>query len=62
MYYQALKRHGGNLCNITAWSKPIWKAIHCMISKVPALSQKWQNYGDNLKKKICPGLWEERYK
>ena len=66
MCYQALKRHGGNLDNITAWNKPIWKAIQCMISKLPTLSQKWK--GDKKKKKkrerereICPGLWEERY-
>ena len=75
-YYSALKRHVLSspektwrkltllLLSITAWNKPIWKAIHCMISKVPMLSQKWQNYGDNKKKKkknICPGLWQERY-
>ena len=62
-YYSALKRHVLSspektwrkltllLLSITAWNKPIWKAIHCMISKVPMLSQKWQNYGDNKKKK-----------
>lgn len=54
---QALKRHGGNLDNITAWNKPIWKAIQCMISKLPTLSQKWK--GD--KKKTNKKKKRERF-
>ena len=43
MSYQTMKRHGGNICHITKWKKPVWKS--CTLYACPSFYC------------MCPSIW-----
>ena len=54
-YYQAMKRHRGNLNAYTKWKKPIWKG-YILYDSNPMTFWKRQNYKDNKKISSYQGL------